>query len=226
MVEARCLLADKYRAEGREQLALVALDTCAVQYNDDESQIKLADSYLSGKNGLKKDEKAALYMYQLSAENGNAEAQVKLAELLQTFDTSSERRKELKKYQEKLQKVNADPNTFSGEIQHPYTLLLLAVERPENKWYYPSVTRAAPARAAGLLSKYKITPEKRQNAMKEASKWKTRKLLEAAREVLSPAEYPEFERRLKNTATRTQAMGELKEHLTGYVQQKQKERAL
>ena len=91
---------------------------------------------------------------------------------------------------------------------------MLASERPENKWYYPSLNRSAPARTSVLLQNYKITPEKRQAALKDASKWKTRKLLEAAKEVLSDVEYPEFEKRLKNNTTRTQAMNELKERLT------------
>ena len=222
---ARCPLADKYHQENKPEMEMMALNVCAVSYNDDASQMKLAEGYIKGANGLVQDEKQALFMYQLAAENGNAEAQVKLAELLQTFDTSSERRKELKAYQGKLEKSDKDPNAFSGEIMHPYTLLLLASERPENKWYYPSQTRSAPARTQVLLQNYKITPEKRQAAMKDASRWKTRKLLEMAREILTDDEYTDFEKRLKNNATRTEAMMELKDRMTGYVDKKQKERS-
>ena len=224
-VMAYCPLADKYHQEKKIELEIIALNMCAIAYNDDVSQMKLADSYMQGINTLKKDEKQALYMYQLAAENGNAEAQVKLAELLQSYDTSSERRKELKEYQSKLVKNSKDENAFSGEFQHPYTLLLLASERPENKWYYPSLTRSAPARTSILLKNYQITPEKRQAAMKDASRWKTRKLLEMAREILTDTEYTDFEKRLKNNATRTKAMSELKELLMGYVDKKQKERS-
>jgi len=224
-VQARCLLADKYHKQGKTAQEYYALNICAVRYNDDEAQMKMAESYMKGENGLEKDEKQALYMYQLAAENGNAEAQVRLAELLQSFDTSSDRRKELKDYQTKLEKVSEEAGGFSGEIQHPYTLLLLASERLENKWYYPSLNRSAPARASALLSSYKISPEKRQAALKDASKWKTRKLLEAAKEVLSADEYPDFERRLKNDSMRTQAMSELKERVMGYVDKNEKERS-
>ena len=226
LAEGRCMLADKYHEEGKTEAEIFALGVCAVQYNDDESQIKLAEIYMKGEKGVKKSEKDALYMYQLSAENGNAEAQVKLAELLQTFDTSPERRKELKNYLKKLKKTDNDSDGFSGEIQHPYTLLLLAAERIENKWYYPSLNRATPARASALLSNYKISESKRQAAMKAASHWKTRKLLEAAEEVLPATEYPEFEKRLKNNATRSEAIAELKGYLTGYVDKKKKERSL
>lgn len=222
---ARCPLADKYQQENRQEMEMMALSFCAISHNDDASQMKLAEAYMKGMDGLEPDEKQALYMYQLAAESGNAEAQVKLAELLQSFDTSSERRKELKEYQGKLQKNEDGKSAFAGEIQHPYTLLLLASERPENKWYYPSLNRSAPARTSVLLQNYKITPEKRQAAMKDASRWKTRKLLEMAREILTDVEYVDFENKLKNNATRTQAMSELKDRLTGYVDKKQKERS-
>ena len=222
-LQARCPMADKYAKENKEELEVVALNLCALQYNDDESQLKMAEGYMNGAKKLKKDEKMALFMYQLAAETGNAEAQVKLAELLQSFDTSPERRKELREYQKKLEKTSDDAE-FSGEFQHPYTLLLLASERPENKWYYPSQKRAAPARAGSLLKNYKISPEKRQAATKDASKWKTRKLLEMAREILTSSEYIDFERKLKNAATRTEAMSALKNRLTGYVGERQKER--
>ncbi len=220
---AYCPLADKYRQENQSTQEMIALNVCALSLNDDDSQMKMAEGYMQGLNGLRKDEKQALYMYQLAAENGNAEAQVKLAELLQSYDTTSERRQELKAYQQKLQKSD-DPTAFGGEIQHPYTLLLLASERPDNKWYYPSLNRSAPARTTVLLQNYKITPEKRQAAMKDASRWKTRKLLEMAREILTESDYQDFEKRLKNNATRTQAMSELKERLTGYVNKKKKDK--
>ena len=225
-VLARCPLADKYAQEGNADFETMMREICAVSYNDDESQVRVAEAYMKGAQGLDQDEKMALYMYQLSAENGNAESQVKLAELLQTYDTSSERRKELKEYLTNLEKMDNNSTGFSGEVLHPYTLLLLASERPENKWYYPSQVRSAPARTNVLLQNYKITPEKRQAALKDASKWKTRKLLEMAREVLTDSEYTSFEGRLKNNTTRTEAMDELKNRLKTYVDAKQKERAL
>ena len=99
--QARCPLAERFRQQKRQDMEMIALNNCALSSNDDESQMKLAESYMKGINGLEKDEKEALYMYQLAAESGNAEAQVKLAELLLTFDTSPERRSELSSYQKK-----------------------------------------------------------------------------------------------------------------------------
>ena len=224
--EARCLLADKFRQEGKKTQEIIAINACAVQYNDDESQMKMAELLMNGSNEVQKDEFEALYMYQLAAETGNAEAQVKLAEILTGFDTSSERRSQLKGYQERLQTIPNTSSAFKGEILHPYTLLLLASERPENKWYYPSSSRAAPARASALLSSYKISPEKKQAALNDASRWKTRKLLEAAKEVLSDSEYEDFENRLKNNSTRTEATNQLKERITNYIENKKKERAI
>ena len=220
----RCPMADRYHNEGRKEDEVIALSVCALQYNDDTSQMKLAEMYATGTPEVEKDEMMVVYMYQLAAEAGNAEAQVKLAEMLQDFDSSTDRRSLLKKYMKSMEKISGESSSFSGEIQHPYTLLLLASERVENKWYYPSAHRGAPARASILLKNYKITPEKQQIALKEASRWKTRKLLEAAKEILSFEEYPDFEKRLQNATTRTQAMVELKERLTGYIEKRQKER--
>ena len=221
----RCPMADKYMQEGEKEEVVVALNVCALQYNDDDSQMKLAEMYAKGTPEVDKDEMMAVYMYQLAAESGNAEAQVKLAEVLQDFDSSSERRSQLRGYMGKLETMGISTTSFKGEIQHPYALLLLASERPENKWYYPSSHRGAPARTSVLLKNYKITPEKRQMALQEASRWKTRKLLEAAKEVLSSEEYSDFEKKLQNTTMRSQAITELKERLMGYVEKRQKERS-
>ena len=221
---SRCLLADKALKNGNETGEVIALSACATRFNDDESQMKLADIFLNGLKGEDKDEMAALYMYQLAAESGNAEAQIRLSQMLQSFDTSPERRAELKTYQTKLEKTTKDSDVFSGEIMHPYTLLLLASERADNKWYYPSSNRVASTQAATLLSQYKISAEKRQAAMQEASRWKTRKLLETAKEVLTEEEYVDFEKKVKNISTRTAAMQELKERMKNYVEKRNKER--
>ena len=77
---ARCPMADKYHQEGKLEEELDSLTMCAISYNDDDSQVKMAEGYINGSYGFKKNEKMALYMYQLSAENGNADSQVKLAE--------------------------------------------------------------------------------------------------------------------------------------------------
>ena len=60
-LQARCPLADKYRQEGMIEKEVMALRICAVQYNDDESQMQMAENYMKGEKGLKKDEKKALY---------------------------------------------------------------------------------------------------------------------------------------------------------------------
>ena len=223
---SRCLMADEYLKQGDVTRELLTLNVCAIQYNDDESQMKLADIYLNGLKGESKDELTALYMYQLAAESGNTEAQIRLSQLLQSFDTSPERRAKLKEYMKKLEKTYKNADGFSGEIMHPYTLLLLASERADNKWYYPSSNRIASPQVSTLLSQYKITPEKRQVALQEASRWKTRKLLETAKEVLTGEEYAEFEKKVKNVSTRTQAMMELKKHMQDYIAEKNKERSL
>ena len=71
---ANCPLADSFLQKGKKAVAINFLHNCAMNYNDDESQIKLAKAYATGDYGLSKDANQALYFYQLSAENGNAEA--------------------------------------------------------------------------------------------------------------------------------------------------------
>ena len=178
-------------------------DICATYMNDDETQVLLARRYALGTHGVKKDLNQALYYYQLSAENGNAESQAQLAKLYIELDKTPETRKLLKKY---LSTIKVTPRIdspgqrypeeeFQGELIHPYTLLLLANERPENKWFYPSKIRKAPSYVDELLQSYKVTDEKKQKQTRAAVAWKKRKLLERATYLLTKKEYDEF----KNT---------------------------
>ncbi len=225
-VKAYCPLADRFVKQGNEQAALSFLKNCAINYNDDESQIKLARAYLRGEYGLQKDPNQSLYYYQLSAENGNAEAQVAVAESLIRSEKNPKAMERLLKHY-----INITPTSKDSFVKkigdffiHPYALLQLALESPEKKWYYPSLVRAAPAKTLTLLRNYEIPEDVKKNAMKQASQFKTRKLLQTAREVLSSEEYPEMEKRLKLPQTQKQAMEELKKKMEEYIQQKKDSR--
>ena len=63
---------------------------------------------------------------------------------------------------------------------HPYALLMLASESPDKKWYYPSQVRNAPPKALTLYKAYKIDGDKKRFALRQASQFKTRKLLPTA----------------------------------------------
>ena len=221
-VYANCPLADHFFEKGNQQAALSALHNCAINYNDDESQMKLARAYVRGEYGLEKDSNQSLYFYQLSAENGNAQAQVAVAEtLIRASGNQQAMIKLLTHY------MSIVPTSDKGYIKrfddffmHPYALLKLASESPDKKWYYPSLERAAPAKTLSLLRNYILDDNVKKEAMKQASQFKTRKLLQMAKEVLTEDEYPQMEQRLKSPQTQKQAMEELKIKMEEYIQRK------
>ena len=169
--------------------------SCAEGRNDDASQAHLAAIYDKGTSSIGRDVKKALYYYQLSADNGNAESQARLAQLYMEFDHDREGRKVLHSYMNSIIPVigiNGSKEDFRGELVHPYVLLMLANEKVANKWYYPTEVKQAPAYAFNLFKNYKIDEEKKKQLMHQATAWKKRKLLEMARQILSKDEYREF----------------------------------
>ncbi|MBE6446363.1 MAG: sel1 repeat family protein [Alphaproteobacteria bacterium] len=223
---AYCPLADRFIKQGNEQAALSFLTNCAINYNDDESQMKLARAYVRGEFGLEKDPNQSLYYYQLSAENGNAEAQVAVAESLIRATKSPKAMERLLKHYINVSPTSDDSfvKRFDDFFMHPYALLKLASESPDKKWYYPSLVRSAPAKTLTLLRNYEIPEDVKKEAMKQASQFKIRKLLQTAREVLSSDEYPDMEKRLKSPQTQKQAMEELKKKMEEYIQRKKDSR--
>ena len=218
---AGCPLADLFFKKNQIATGINSLHICAVRHNDDESQMKLAKAYTKGDYGLARDSRQALYFFQLSAENGNAEAQLSLAQLLMKSDEKPETRDALLNYRSKLQPtaLNGDKSNFNGDFMHPYALLMLASESPDKKWYYPSKVRNAPAKAVTLYKTYKIDADKKRLAMRQASQFKTRKLLQVAKEIYPDEEYPDIANRLKNSQTQKQALAELKQKMEAYIQE-------
>ena len=215
---AGCPIADFFFKSGKNDQALQALDTCAMSYNDDESQVKLAQVYELGQYNQSKNPEKVLFYYQLAAEAGHAEAQVRLAELFMDYDKTNENRQKLLAYRKKVVPKSDSNQTFNGDFMHPYALLLLASEPTDKKWYYPSQTRIAPARTLSLMQKFNIDGPKKKKALKQASQWKTRKLLETAKEVVPSDIYSDLVTRLKNAGTQAKAMEELKKYTEDYIQ--------
>ncbi len=220
-VWANCPLADSLFARNQDTQAVFAAQICALSANDDASQFKLAQAYEKGLYGLEKSPEEMIYYYQLAAESGHAEAQVRLAEIFMNYDKTSEGRNQLLAYRKKIQSVDSESKRFNGDFMHPYALLLLAAEPTEKKWYYPSSERLAPTRTLSVLRAYKIDEDKKKKAVREASNWKTRKMMEIAQEVVPEANYADIVARLKNKATRTQATEELKQYTQKYIQRNQ-----
>ena len=180
---AACPVADSFFEKGMNGSAVAALETCATAYNDDESQLKLVKLYANGQYGLQPDLNQVLYYSQLAAETGNAQAQLLLAEILISENATPETRDILLKYRSKVQKnsFNDNQGDFNGDFLHPYALLMLASESAEKKWYYPSKVRSAPPKAISLYKGYQISDEGKREAIRQASQFKTRKLLQTAK---------------------------------------------
>ena len=213
-----------------EKQSLVLYKNCAERQNDDASQAKLATIYDKGTASTARDLKKALFYYQLSADNGNAVSQARLAQLYMELDKNREGRADLYGYLESIMPVSEMPNVaednqaddFSGELVHPYVLLMLANEKAANKWYYPSTELEAPAFAKTLFHNYQIDDAKKQQLSRQATQWKKRKLLEMARQLLSDDEYRAFVEALypavgqADAFKRNQALKEFQEKVKQY----------
>lgn len=211
--------------------ALKLRQSCAETQNDDASQVYMARIYENGSSDVAKDIKKAFYYYQLSSDNGNAESQTRLAQLYREYDKDAASRKVIKEYTESITPIlktnKDDPDDFKGELMHPYVLLMLAAEKPENKWYYPTNMLVAPPVAKQLLAGYKIDAEKKKNLMRQATAWKKRKLLEIARQIMEDTEYAKFTQTLypskgkADAFARGQALKAFKEKVVEKKQQDQ-----
>ena len=218
-----CEIAAKTEFEKGLAAAVNQYEQCALSKNNDDILVLLAKTYLNGENKIKKNIQKALLFYQLSAENGNAQSQVELSKLLTKMDETDDTRQVLKSYLSKIKffMKKQDETTFDGEFLHPYALLALAAEPVNQKWYYPTDVLEAPD-AMGLLKKYKISADKKAYAMKGATAWKQRKMMEAAKEIYSPTEYEKFVQIVKPTTgradvfARSQAVSKLQKDIQAY----------
>ena len=214
---ADCPNADKMAREKGLSEALPVYQSCAIGQNDDDSQLYLARIFATGQGSISKSRTKALLFYHLSAENGNATAMVELSKLLTEMDNDEIGRNEILTYLGKLQtQLRIMPaNSFSGELLHPYALLMLAAESPESKWFYTTKQTSDP-RAAQFLKNYKIDPDKKKEVIRAATQWKQRKMIDLAREVFSVSEFKEFYQTLypktglPNSFARSQAVDKLK----------------
>ena len=110
-----CFLVEKESIKNNAEALIHALTFCATQYNDDDSQIKLANNYLKGINGVDKNEMQALALKHLKWEQeipqkwaeedarkkAEEEAQKKAAE---EAEKKAQEEAKLAKYKENLQK--------------------------------------------------------------------------------------------------------------------------
>lgn len=224
-VSARCLMGEWAEKTQGLAVALSAYEDCALNYNDDASHFLLAQTYQKGEKSISPSLHKTLLFYHLSAENGNAKAQYQLARLLLELDETVQGRREIQQYLNKIQTAlrHDDNGSFKGALLHPYTLLLLAAEKADQKWYYPSSERYEPE-AGYFLARYQISDEKKRQALKDASSWKNAKMIEIAKSLMTADEYKRFydvlypQKGRADPYARSQALEGLKEKIQGYYQ--------
>ena len=217
---AACPVADKIAREKGMDKALPVYINCALYQNDDETQNYLAGIYEKGLGSISKNLNRALLFYHLSAENGNASSMVVLSNLLRQLDETEDGRQQLLTYLKKI-RLNLEKTrqtSFSGQLLHPYALLLLAAEKPDVKWFYTTTKKSDP-RATKLLKEYQIDDVKKEEIVREATHWKQRKLVDIAKDALSSSEFRTFYQTLypetgrADAFKRSQALNHLKEKI-------------
>lgn len=224
IAQAACLEGNRLLKEKGKKESLLAYQYCAINQNDDEAQVVLARIYQKGDKNISPNLMKTLLYYHLASDNGNASAQTELAKLLLQLDKSDETRTLLVSYLTQIQiALKNDRNTtFKGEILHPYVLLTLAAEKQDEKWYYPTTTKIYPESTL-LLRSYSLSDERKKEVLKQGSAWKQRKILEAAQEILSSADYQQFYQTLyplkgiPDAFSRKQALEGLKEKIRIYL---------
>jgi hypothetical protein len=231
---ASCPDGDILLEKKMEKQAIDAYTACAEDQNDPQAQFFLGKAYQNGQNGLKADLNNALFYYQLSAENGYAPAQVRLAKILSSLMTNNET-VILETYQQILKSLEAQELTFEQKNQiadkavrglPAYAWLLLAADKKENKWFLPA-GESSDDQALSLLKimEKQISPADKKAAIRQASKWKEKKLLQAAKEVLTEREYLSFYQTLYPTMkkadpkARGQALQYLKQKIQSFLEQ-------
>ncbi len=220
---AACVVGDDVYQES-VKASVPVYQNCALIENDEHAQMRLSQIYLNGASGVEKNViKGILYLH-LAADNGNAVAQTKLAKLLLEMDATNHGRSTLISYmkQIKLAFENDSTASFKGEVLHPYVLLSLAAESADQKWYYPTEVKSS-SEALSLLKNYDIDEERKKELLKQGIRWKQRKMMETAKEVLSVTDYKNFEsiiypeKGVADPFLRKQALSDLREKIKSYL---------
>ena len=219
-VFASCPVADKIAREKGMDKALSIYINCALYQNDDDTQNYLAGIYEKGQGTVSKNLERALLFYHLSSENGNASSMISLSNILKQLDETEEGRKLLLSYLKKIQLnlKRTHQTSFTGQLLHPYALLMLASEKTNSKWFYMTKTKSDP-RAIKLLKEYQIDDIKKQEIIRQATQWKQRKMLDIAKDLYTRKEFNEFYQILypkigiPNAFKRSQAVNQLKERI-------------
>ena len=166
---AACDNADEAVKKGNYKQAVNYYRMCASK-EDAVSMYKLASLYAKGLGISSPDKKAARKYYFKAANLGYAPAQMMIG-----VDMILE-------------------NASSVDKTEGYKWLLLAAEKPDNKWIYPLSDTADSGKAVQYLKQLNslVTSREKKNAMAAAGIFKQQKIFQMAKLVLGQDEYKEF----------------------------------
>ena len=215
---AACFYGDALFEKGAYDKAEAAYMDCA-RKNDASAQYRLGLLYKDGEITTGKDIEKALAFFRFSAENGYAPAQRELGALLIELEKTAQGQKTIQNYQKKALSTSEKSrvlSTIKRVDMSGYAWLLLAAEGAEHKWYYPSEA-LSDDKAAQMIRNKEIGETSQTTAIKEASAWKMKKLMAAAKAVLSAEEFAQFEKDVSSPSasqgTRASAVAFLKQKI-------------
>ena len=219
-VMADCFEGDMAFAREKLLMARTDYETCAKMINDAASFYRLGQIYLTAK-GVPVDRTRALLYFRYGAENGYAPAQRELAKLMVSpllpTDAMGRVQKKVVAQKSRLPQLPHIDNTL--ELSD-FAWVLLASERPENKWFYPSpaLSDEEAAKMVSALERSRGKAEK-EKAVRQASQFKEQRLIWAARETYNDKDFNQFMRVVfpsngqPDYVQRTQAVEKLKQDI-------------
>ena len=217
---ADCFEGDMAFAREKWSLARLAYETCAQTKNDADSFYRLGQIYLTAK-GVPVDRTRALLYFRYGAEKGYAPAQRELAKLmsLPLLPKDAAKRVQDKITAQKSRRPRLAHVDDALELSD-FAWALLASERAENKWFYPSPA-LSDAEAQKMVADMERSRGKaaKETAVREASRFKEDLLIWAAREIYNDIEFNRFMQSVfpsdgrPDYIRRTQAVEKLKQDI-------------
>jgi len=217
---AICVEGDIAFEKEQWSLARFAYESCVKAKDDARSFYQLGQIYLTAK-GVPLDRTRALLYFRYGAEKGYAPAQRELAKLMTSPlikpDAVDEVQRIIVSQKERLPKL---PHTDPSVELTAFAWGLLAAERAENKWFYPSPALSdAEAERWVQMMERKEGKSGKEIAIRQASRFKEQRLIWAAREVYDDGAFYQFMRAVFpqdgkiNYVQRTQAVEKLKQDI-------------
>ena len=166
---AACGNADEAVKKGNYKQAVNYYRMCATR-EDASSMYKLASLYAKGLGISSPDKKAARKYYLKAANLGYAPAQMMIgADLILE-------------------------NASSADKTEGYKWLLLAAEKPDNKWIYPLSDTADSGKAVQYLKQLNslVSSREKKDAMAAAGVFKQQKIFQMAKLIFNQDEYNDF----------------------------------